>query len=607
MRYWIWWNDLVQGPFEIEELTRLSAFAEDLPVCMEGRTDWLPASRVADLAPAVEALRSRQMQGTIPPPPAPPPPKRPPQVVPLQGEMFAAPPNQEWLFETPSDQPKGPFAYHPVDSDGNVALDSPPMPFTMPIKLVRTVVVEVPLTGKAAPGPDAPAKVLPEMPEHEDLQVLEPEPEIEPVRELEVESESEAEPQPQPQPQPKPKPKPESEPPPRSEPEPVVLPKPKVIPELKPQERPTLPPLSPSWETRPQAGMGWKWLLRVAASASVLALIVTSGYWLMDWFSTREALASVRKPVAPVTVSKPIVSVPPPPAPVRVKPAITPAVKPVPPRKAAASPAKAVKPARPAATAAPKPKPPAAVKPAPTVAPAIKLPGVSNPKPAPAPVVQASPPPAPAPQAPRIDPWKDKQRDAIQRVMGSKIIGGQISIADQAKAMLNEMHDKELLHAMATGERLFLPDKVSWSALREDGARYRVYLNFSALQANGERTQARSYQFSIDLEKGAIDSDDNATRQDFLSATQKLGGARQASAKDLDNVLSGVDALNKQRLRSMVVGRNKRNKDEIASAQKAVEAARQKVRTSIVYFRTQHPEKSIQNAAKAYAFSELLQ
>src|SRR5437660_1484781 len=54
MRYWIWWNDLIQGPFELDEVTSLKAFSEDLLVCMEDREDWLPASRVADLSSAIE-------------------------------------------------------------------------------------------------------------------------------------------------------------------------------------------------------------------------------------------------------------------------------------------------------------------------------------------------------------------------------------------------------------------------------------------------------------------------------------------------------------------------------------------------------------------------
>ena len=54
MRYWIWWNDLIQGPFEQDELVSLRAFSEDLLVCMEDREEWLPVGRIADLASAVE-------------------------------------------------------------------------------------------------------------------------------------------------------------------------------------------------------------------------------------------------------------------------------------------------------------------------------------------------------------------------------------------------------------------------------------------------------------------------------------------------------------------------------------------------------------------------
>src|SRR5262249_13115598 len=85
MRYWIYWNDLVQGPFELEELISLNAFSEDLLVCMEDRQEWLPACRVADLAPSIELLKSRRM----PPLPPPPPPPKAPASTPLQGEFFA--------------------------------------------------------------------------------------------------------------------------------------------------------------------------------------------------------------------------------------------------------------------------------------------------------------------------------------------------------------------------------------------------------------------------------------------------------------------------------------------------------------------------------------
>src|ERR1039458_1878303 len=69
VRYWIWWNDLIQGPFELDELISLRAFSEDLLVCMEDREDWLPAGRIADLSPAVEQARAQRSLPLTPPPP----------------------------------------------------------------------------------------------------------------------------------------------------------------------------------------------------------------------------------------------------------------------------------------------------------------------------------------------------------------------------------------------------------------------------------------------------------------------------------------------------------------------------------------------------------
>ena len=71
-----------------------------------------------------------------------------------------------------------------------------------------------------------------------------------------------------------------------------------------------------------------------------------------------------------------------------------------------------------------------------------------------------------------------------------------ITVGSQAKSMLQQMHEKELIHAAETGERLYLPDKITWSALEEDGPQYRVYLNFLSMQASGERVQSRSYSSS---------------------------------------------------------------------------------------------------------------
>src|SRR5262245_37851609 len=107
VRYWIWWNDIIQGPFELDELASLRAFSEETLVCMEGREDWIPAGRVADLSPVIEQLRAQRSAPLGPPPP---PPKRPPAVTPLQGEFFGDSPGQQPLLKS-EDEPKGPFAY----------------------------------------------------------------------------------------------------------------------------------------------------------------------------------------------------------------------------------------------------------------------------------------------------------------------------------------------------------------------------------------------------------------------------------------------------------------------------------------------------------------
>src|SRR5581483_8387823 len=106
------------------------------------------------------------------------------------------------------------------------------------------------------------------------------------------------------------------------------------------------------------------------------------------------------------------------------------------------------------------------------------------------------------------------------------------TVGGQAKIMLEDMHEKELLHAADTGERLYLPDKISWSALRQDGPLYRVYLNFMAWQASGERVQARSYQFLVDLKMKTVSSDDAAAQQDFLNAKTLLTHQHHPMADD---------------------------------------------------------------------------
>jgi hypothetical protein len=163
-----------------------------------------------------------------------------------------------------------------------------------------------------------------------------------------------------------------------------------------------------------------------------------------------------------------------------------------------------------------------------------------------------------------------------------------------------------LLHAADTGERLFLPDKITWSALREEGSRYRVYLNFLAWQPNGERLQAQSNQFIVDLEKKTVQSADETTRQKFFEAANQMQFAPASSkAADIEALLGGVDALNKQKLHAVIMKSDKQ-KDEKKKSEAALKAAEDKLLRQIVYFRTKYAEKTLQNVGKAYLFSDAL-
>jgi hypothetical protein len=168
------------------------------------------------------------------------------------------------------------------------------------------------------------------------------------------------------------------------------------------------------------------------------------------------------------------------------------------------------------------------------------------------------------------------------------------------------MHDRELIHAADTGERLYEPDKITWSALREEGARYRVYLNFSALQKNGERSQTRSYQFQADLQTKTVATDDRSTDSDFLSAMTPLVHKRDPRAEDIENLLSAVDLLNKHKMRAIIVKNNRKNRTEQKNIEAAIKAADLKVQRAILYLRTRYPETMLTNVAKAYEFSSIL-
>ncbi len=533
MRYWIWWNDLVQGPFEAFELSALAAFSEELLVCLDGRTDWLPAGRIADLSPALESWKAKQ---NFPPPPPPPPPSQPPRTVPLQGEFFSTPPEQKFLFEPPGEN-KGPFDYVPLTTDSLEEWVAPAV--SMPIRFVakNTNTLTVPTPEALIQKPDLPEwEYVPE-PMRDSI----PEPET--IIDVEF-------------------------PPAKVEPTPTVQAQTKISLEA------AAPPREQLYERMadtPQAALPphsislWPWVLGLAA---LTALALFGGSKWADYSTSRAAIAlsaartvrHIPKPPIPQVVNNVV------PKTVKaIKQRIQPKIKPLPVHHEA---------------------PPLAAVP-PKVDSAREPPRVEG----------------PSPTSSTDDPWKDRQQEAIDVVMKSKILSGKLTIGTLAETILEQMHDKELLHAMETGERLYLPDKMNWSALREEGARYRVYLNFSALQAGGMRVQTRSYPFVIDLIDKQVRTDDAGTQGDFLSATEMPNRGRQDAAKDMDNILGGVDGWNKQKLRAMVV---RGSKTERKASEKTIQEAREKVRKSIVYFRTKYPESALQNGAKAYSFAELL-
>jgi hypothetical protein len=218
---------------------------------------------------------------------------------------------------------------------------------------------------------------------------------------------------------------------------------------------------------------------------------------------------------------------------------------------------------------------------------------------------QVAPPGKPAPLVP-IDPWKGKENDAIALTLHKKIYGGKRTIESNAQLILEELHEKELLHAADTGERLYLPDKINWSAIHQDEAIYRVYLNFSALQANGERDLTRSDQFLVSLQLNGVTPVDENTRNDFFNDATMLIHHHSKEADDIEGLLSAVDQLNKQKMRAIIVKKNRHNKEELKEIEKALTIAQEKLRKAVVYFRTQYPEKALQNVARAYDFVPLL-
>ncbi len=205
-----------------------------------------------------------------------------------------------------------------------------------------------------------------------------------------------------------------------------------------------------------------------------------------------------------------------------------------------------------------------------------------------------------------MDPWKGKQSEAIALVQNKTLPKSKITIGNQARAILQEMHEKELIHAAETGERLYLPDKIAWAALQEEGSLYRVYLNFLSWQATGERVQSRSYQFFVDLKKKEVRTEDASAQQDLLTQPAELTFKHNPMATDIESILGGVDTFNKHQVQLIIVKKNSRNREERKKIEAALAAAQGKIIRAAVYFRKTYTEKALENVAKAYAFSELL-
>ncbi len=559
VRYWIWWNDLPQGPFEIDELTSLNAFCEDMLVCMEGRLEWIPAGRVADLSSAIEQVRAKR---TAPKAPPPSPPRRPPIATPLQGEFFGEAPAQQYLLK-PDDQERGPYAFYPVTSEPSEdgwAYRYPGV--TMPIHFARQpsaapAVLDLP---HPAPAPEritvVPVPIIKESPAPKIAEV-QPVPKKENLKTPIPLSVVETTPEPR-----------------------AVQESPVFV--LPPSQAPTFD------EPRPQEKR-IRWALWVLTPVLALGALGGLAYY-MDRATSEEAIEETlreRETRPPIPAVIPTVPAPPPSPTKKAAPVVVrPSQKP---RKATARKVKAVPPP-PVKTATPVSAP--AVQ-APVVAPAPPLPGVA-----------ASPPVEEAKVAP--DLWAERQNDAIETVMNKSIPGSKTSIKAQARAMLDAMHQRELLHAAKTGERLYLPDKISWAALREEGSQYRVYLNFMAWQAGGERVQARSYQFRVDLKNKNIRPEDASTFQDLFQPSPDLNLKHDPMALDIESILGGVDHFNKQRMRAIIVKNSRKNKTEYSDIMSSLSAAKDKIHRAAAFFRKTYSDEALRNVAKAYQFTELL-
>ncbi len=503
MRYWIYWNDLVQGPFEAGELASLHAFTADLLVCEEDRQDWTPAAAITELLPYFRVLPSSSVLTSAPPPP---PPSQPPTLSPLQGEFIVESQGQQALFDLNGSKN---YFFRPAEENAESA-DTAPPPVTMPFHFSPLNLSPLP----EAPEPKTEVRLW----RPPEIHVVPPPAVVPPIE--------------------------ETPPPPVREiehvrPVPVIHSEPLAIPDFAPSHVRV--------SDEPQKTRLWPWVVGLGMVLGLVGLV-----FYMRANHPKEIILPVAAPVAvPVRAPVPV-----------VKPVLKPK-KILPPRKA--------------------------VKPVKKIAPK------------PVPVVKA----VPVRPAIATNSWQGREQEAIDLTLKQKIYAGQRTIGENAKLMLDNMHAKELVHAADAGERLYLPDKMNWSALHEEGPRYRVYLNFLASQANGERNLARSNQFSVDLEHRSVTALDDGTRQDFYDPATMQTHQPNAKADDIDNILRGVDIVNRQKLRAVILKSDKQ-KDEQTKTRDALKTAEDKLQKEIVYFRTKYAEKTLQNIAKAYMFATIL-
>ena len=269
MRYWVWWNDLIQGPFELDELISLHAFSESLLVCMDGREEWVPAGRVADLVPAIEQLKFSRAQPVSPPPH---PPSCPPAATPLQGEFFGDAPGQQPLLES-EDGPEGSLRIQAVNGRTGIS----PVLFsgqaTMPFHFSQS-----PSVGLAGGGSTVKALDRGAAPQPFFMPLLRLKPKAKPKR-IEIIAPPVIKESPVPK---------------ETLPEPFAL---EVLHEAPSQA----PSLDEPFE--PERKLEWlPWIMGVALAITALG---STGYWLMDRASTHSAIAEANRLEPPAPMSLP--------------------------------------------------------------------------------------------------------------------------------------------------------------------------------------------------------------------------------------------------------------------------------------------------------------